>query len=383
MPSNHIGIMTMPRFLPIVVAVALTAAAATALQKESHADFSPVKDEPPPIPVPVAQVELRHLAETVEFTGFLEAVRRIELRPRVSGMIASVSVPEGMTVEAGQELYRIDARPYQAALAHEEAMLAEMQARLALAERQLERARSLSGNGVVSRERLDQFEAERAALSAQVRAAEAKVAAARLNVEFTKIVAPAAGRIGRALVDEGNLVTANQTLLADIVSVDPVQVMFDVDERTFLRLLARTSAKAREPVEIEVGLSGDDGFPLRALLDFLDNKADRSSGTARLRAIMSNPDGLLAPGIFVRVRVPLSAPSPTLVVPEMAIGSAQSGRFVLVAGNNGIAEFRPVQLGPSSGDGLRVVREGLSPGEIVVSRGMIRPGSRISPKPAS
>lgn len=378
----------MPRLLPLALAAAVAAGGGFAwhesgrpAQADTPAD-APAAG-PPPMPVPVASVLVREMAETAEFTGFLHAARSVELRPRVGGMIESVEVPEGGLVQPGQVLFRLDQRPYRAALARAEAALAEARERHAFAGRQHARTRSLAGEGYAPRERLDQQAAEREALAAQVQAAEAAVAAARLDLEFTVITAPISGRVGRALVTEGNLVTGGETLLTGIVAVDPIHLLFDVDEPTYLRLLGVAAEAGDTPVEVEVALSSEQGFARRGRLDFLDIQADRATGTARLRAVLANGDGRLAPGLFARVRVPLSEPRPTVLVAESAIGAAQGGRYVLIAAPEGVAAFRPVRLGPAAGEGLRVVREGLSPGEQVVARGMVRPGTRIAPLPAS
>ncbi|WP_158287897.1 efflux RND transporter periplasmic adaptor subunit [Falsiroseomonas bella] len=374
----------MPRLLPLALAAAMAAGGGFAWHQSgrpAQADTPAVA--PPPMPVPVAPVLVRELAEIAEFTGFLHAARSVDLRPRVGGMIEAVEVPEGGLVQPGQVLFRLDQRPYRAALARAEAALAEARERHAFAGRQHARTRSLAGEGYAPRDRLDQQAAEREALAAQVQAAEAAVASARLDLDFTVIAAPIAGRVGRALVTEGNLVAAGETLLAGIVAVDPIHLLFDVDEPTYLRLLAAAAEAGDAPVEVDIGLTGEEGFPRRGRLDFLDIQADRATGTARLRAVLPNADGRLAPGLFARVRVPLSAPRPMVLVAEVAIGAAQGGRYVLVAAPEGVAAFRPVRLGPAAGEGLRVVREGLSPGESVVARGMVRPGTRIAPLPAS
>lgn len=371
----------MPRLLHLALATAVVAGGAVVWHQVGRpAQAGAPAAGPPHLAVPVASVLVRDLAETAEFTGFLHPARSVELRPRVGGMIEAVDVPEGRLVAAGQVLFRLDPRPYRAALARTEAMLAEARQRHALAGRQHARTRSLAGDGFAPRDRLDQQAAEHEALAAQVEAAKAARDAANLDLEFTIITAPIAGRIGRALVTEGNLVAAGETLLANIVSVDPVHVLFDVDEPSYLRL--RTSAFTAEGVTVEVGVSGEEGYPRRGRLDFLDNRADRATGTARLRAVLPNADGTLAPGLFARVRVPLSEPRPTLLVTERAIGAGQGGRYVLVAAPEGVAAFRPVRLGPAVGEGLRVVRDGLSLGEVVVARGMVRPGTRIVPMPA-
>lgn len=375
----------MPRLLPLALAAAVAAGGGLAWHqagRPAQAD-APTTAGPPPMPVPVAPVLVRELAETAEFTGFLHAARSVELRPRVGGMIESVEVPEGGLVQPGQVLFRLDQRPYRATLARAEAALAEARERHAFAGRQHARTRSLAGEGYAPRERLDQQAAEREALAAQVQAAEAAVASARLDLDFTVIAAPIAGRVGRALVTEGNLVAAGETPLASIVAVDPIHLLFDVDEPTYLRLLATAAEAGAAPVEVDIGLTGEEDFPRRGRLDFLDIQADPATGTARLRAVLPNADGRLAPGLFARVRVPLSSPRPMVLVAEVAIGAAQGGRYVLVAAPEGVAAFRPIRLGPAAGEGLRVVREGLSPGEQVVARGMVRPGTRIAPLPAA
>lgn len=369
----------MSRFIPLALAAATALGGTLAWQfsdRQARAD-SPAATQPP-LPVPVASVIVREIAETAEFTGSLHASRAVDLRPRVSGMIKKVTVPEGGLVEPGQTLFVLDDRPFRATLARAEAALAEARERHSLAGRQHARTLNLASEGHASRDRLEQQAAEHEALAAQVKAAEAAVASARLDLEFATITSPIGGRIGRALVTEGNLVAAGQTPLAAIVSTNPLHVLFDVDEPTFIRLLS-TRAGGDVGVDVEIGLLGDEGFPRRARLDFVDNQADRASGTARLRAVLPNPDGTLAPGLFARVRVPLSPPRPTLLVTESAIGSAQGGRYVLVAAPDGVAALRPVRIGPAIGDGLRVVREGLAEGDVVVARGMVRPGTRIAP----
>lgn len=373
----------MRKILPVVLAAGVAAAAIHAVGSEVETAQAPSGDNAPaPMPVSVAPAMVRDLAETAEFPGFLEATKTVELRPRVGGMVEGVEMPEGAMVKRGQLLFRLDRRPYVIALMQAEAALAEAQARHALASRQHARAAALAEGGHTSKDRLDQQVAELAALDAQVQSAQAAVDAAKLDLDFTAITAPMDGRIGRALVTEGNLVTPGETALARIVSVDPIHVVFDVDEPTYLRLLAEAGSISLQR-EVDVTLSGETGFTHRGRLEFLDNEADRSTGTARLRAVIPNPDGALAPGVFARVRLPLSAPAPKILVPEAAIGSAQGGRYVLIASPDGTADYRPVKIGPATDDGFREVHEGLAPGENVIVRGMVRPGTAISPVPVS
>lgn len=374
----------MPRLLTIVLAFALAIAAGVTWQQlHLPARATNAATAPPPMPVPVASAIVRDVPETAEFTGFLAAPDSVDLRPRVGGLIESVHVPEGGRVEKGQVLFRLDQRPYRVALARAEAALAESRERHALAERQHARTQILAARGHAASAQLDQSTAEREALAGQVAAAEAAVAAARLDLEFTEVRAPLSGRVGRALVTRGNLVAAGQGPLTHLVTTDPIHVFFDVDEHSYRRLLASVGEAAGAALDVDVGLLGDTGFPHRGRLDFLALEADRATGTARLRATVPNPDGTLAPGLFARVRVVVSPPRPTVLVTEDAVGSAQGGRYVLIAGADGVAAFRLVKIGPVLADGLRVIKEGLIAGEQVIARGMVRPGTRIAPHPVA
>ncbi|RDL47924.1 Efflux pump periplasmic linker BepF [Ensifer sp. M14] len=337
--------------------------------------------------VPVAEVILREVAPSVEFTGHLEAAKTIELRPRVGGAIDVVSVPEGGLVRPGQLLFQIDPRPFQVALDAAKAQLKQATILLDHADIAFGRAESLAPNGTVSRKTYDDAEATRRQRQAQVEIAKAAVAAAELDLSFTRVTAPIAGRVDRVLVTEGNLVAGGNagasTLLTTIVSTNPLYAYFDIDEATFLDFIARArpgeSENATEKLPVQLGLMTDAGFPHVGVLDFIGNRVDRGTGTIRARAILQNPDGRLAPGLFARVNLVTSEPARTVLIDDQAIGVDQGRRYVLALGPENKAEYRPVELGPII-DGLRVVTSGLKPGEKIIIKGLVRPGMHVDPQ---
>ncbi|WP_425032775.1 efflux RND transporter periplasmic adaptor subunit [Pelagibius sp.] len=345
------------------------------------------QDGAPPaaMEAPIATVVVRRMAETAEFIGYLQAVEHVEIRPRISGHIDSIHFTEGAIVEAGALLFQIDPRPYEIAAAQARADLAQTREQLALAEIQYERARTLVARNAVSRRSYDEAASRRRTLEAEARNRQAAVRAAELDLAYTQVTAPVAGRVGRALITKGNLVTretGGASLLTTLVSVDPMHVLFDVDERVYLRALntARGTATAPDGVSVSVQLMGEDGFPHRGRLDFIDNQVQSGTGTVRVRAVLPNPDGRLTPGLFARVRLDLSAPRETLLVAERAIGADQGRHFVLVLNGDNIVEYRPVILGPRI-KGLRTVREGLAADDRVVVGALhrIRPGQAVAP----
>ncbi len=341
-----------------------------------------------PVPqVPVAEVVMRKVARSVEFTGHLEATKVIELRPRVGGAIDAVSVPEGGLVRPGQLLFQIDPRPFQVALDAAKAQLQQAVALLDQAESDFTRVESLAPNGTVSRKTYDDAQTARRQRQAQIEIAKAAVAATELDLSFTRVTAPIGGRVDRVLVSEGNLVAGGNagaaTLLTTIVSTDPLYAYFDIDEATYLEFAVRAraieSGKASGKLLVQVGLMTDAGFPHAGEFDFLGNRVDRSTGTIRARAVVKNPDGRLAPGLFARVNLVTAEPAQTVLIDDQAIGIDQGRRYVLVLGAEDKAEYRPVKLGPMI-DGLRVVAAGLNPGEKIIVKGLVRPGMRVAPQ---
>lgn len=342
---------------------------------------------PPPPEVPVAEVVVRTVAPSAEYTGHVAAVETVEIRPRVGGYIQAVNVPEGELVEEGHVLFQIDPRPFQAALDQAKARLAQAEARLAQAEAEFSRTEPLMQKGYATRKAYDEAEANRRQGQAEVQAASAAVAAAELDFSFTQVEAPIAGRVDRVLTTQGNLVTGGDagaaTLLTTIVSIEPVYVYFDIDEATYLEFVSRTRPDgAHDPaarLPVRVALVSDQGFPHEGWLDFLANRVDPGTGTIRARAALPNAQHRLAPGLFARVKLVTDEPRPTILIDDQAVGTDQGRRYVLVLGEGDTAEYRPVRLGPVI-DGLRAISEGLEAGETIILKGLVGPGMQVTPR---
>ena len=351
---------------------------------------------PPPAPTPpavtVALPIQREIVEWDEYTGRTEAVASVEVRARVGGYLEAVHFEDGTLVNKGDLLFTIDPRPYQAVLDHAEAELELARTELERATSEWERVQKIGTQGAVSVEEVDLRRTKRAMAVAAVRAAEAAVASSSLDVEYTRITSPIDGRIGRKLLSEGNVVNAgpmNGTLLTTIVSVDPMYCYIDADEQAVLKYIhlartgERTSAREHE-IPAKFALSDEQEFTHEAVVDFVDNRIDPTTGTLRARIVFGNPDGSLVPGLFVRVRIPGSGKYPALLIDDQAIGADLNQRFVLVVDEQGIVGYRPVVLGPIV-DGLRVVREGLDPSARVIVNGLMRarPGTPVQPELAA
>lgn len=334
-----------------------------------------------PPALPVAEVVTRSIVPFKEFTGYLEAVKTTELRPRAAGQVSGVRVPEGEIVRAGQILFSIDARPFQAALNAAEARLEEAQAASTLASTELARAQDLFERGVSARERLDQATAAQQQSDAQVAAAEAAVAAARLDLSFTQVRAPISGRVGQVLVTEGNYVAAGTTPLTTIVSTNPLYVYFDVDEATYLDVLAAARRSGDSP-EVEVALATDETYSLTGKVDFVSNAVQRGTGTVRVRAVLFDQSDRLMPGLFARVKLTTASPASEVLVADQSISTDQGRRYVLVVDDKNVTQYRPVELGRVV-DGLRIIDQGLEPGERIVVKGLARPGMPVAPQPVS
>ena len=357
-----------------LLAAALTAACAGAAAQPAAA--------PPAPTVTVAEAVARELTEWDEQTGRLEPVHTVEIRPRVSGFISDVHFREGAIVGKGDLLFTIDARPFQAEVDRLRAELARAEATVRRADSELARAERLAQEQAISSEEHDRRASFAQESRAQKSAVEAALRAAELNLEFTRVTAPTTGRIGRAIVTAGNLVSSgpgDPTLLATVVSLDPIYATFETDEGTFLKYAqARGGIAPSGSPAVRMALATDEGFPREGRLIFLDNQIDPSTGTIRARALFSNRDLSLTPGLFVRVRVPLAADARGVVVQERAIGTDLDRRYVLVVGRDETVEYRVVSLGPLV-DGLRLVRSGLEAGERVVVNGMqhVQPGMKV------
>jgi RND family efflux transporter MFP subunit len=343
---------------------------------------------PPPQAVTVAEVPEREVTEWDEFTGRLEAVDQVEIQPRVSGYIKRVTFDEGKEVKKGEVLFEIDPRPYQAELARAEAELERARSAASLAESEVQRAVKLVEVQAISREEFDSRTSAKAQGGAAVRAAEAAVETARLNLEWTRVRSPIAGRVSNAQVTEGNLVQAGPpagAVLTTVVSVDSMYLYFDSDEQTYLRYAGRARSAggtnwrtARLPVYL--GLANETGFPHQGRLDFVDNQVNPGTGTIRMRAVFTNRARALTPGLFARVKLVGTEKTKATLVRDAAIGTDQDRKFVLVVGPGDTLAYRPIEPGRLS-DGLRIVTSGLKPGERIVVNGLmrVRPGMKVTP----
>ena len=356
-----------------VVLIVLLALSAVVLTACSRADAQS-SSAPPPPRVTVAEVVSRDVTEWDEFTGRLEAVNSVAVRPRVSGYVSAIRFDEGAMVKKGDLLFELDARPFQAEVDRLRAELTRVEATVRRAQNDLERAQRLSSDKAMAPEEIDRRAAFAEESKAQVQAVRAALRAAELNLEFTRVTSPIDGRVGRAIITAGNLVSNGETLLTTVVSLDPIRASFDADEQTFQRSSARKTG-----LPIQMALAGETGFPHRGELDFLDNQIDSATGTIRLRAVFRNANRSLTPGSFVRLRVPGSASYPAQLIQDRAVGTDLDKRYVYVVTTDGKVEYRVVQLGPVIDD-LRVVRSGLNAGDAVIVNGLqrVRPGVQVS-----
>ena len=373
------------RRLVLIGTLGVAGLSLAALTLTSRAD-----DKPPAAPplqtVTVAPVPEREVSEWDEFTGRLQAVDQVEIRPRVSGYIRRVTFTEGREVKKGEVLFEIDPRPYQAELARAQAELERAKSAAALAASDVQRAQNLVKAQAISREEYDSRTSAEAQGGASVKAAEAAVETARLNLDWTRVRSPISGRLSNALVTAGNLVAAGPpaTLLTTVVSLDPMYVYFDSDEQTYLRYAGRARSNgaywrtAKLPVYL--GLANEDGYPHEGQLDFVDNQIDPNTGTIRTRAVFSNKSRALTPGLFARVKLVGDHKRKALLVRDAAIGTDQDRKFVLVVGPGDTLTYRPVVPGRLV-EGLRIIDSGVQPGERVVVNGLmrVRPGMKVAP----
>jgi membrane fusion protein, multidrug efflux system len=344
--------------------------------------------DPPPTKVTVAPVLTKSVTEWDEFTGRLEAVHTVAVRPRVSGFVSAVRFQEGAIVRKGDLLFQIDPRPFQAEVDRLRAALLGARATVRRAESEKQRAERLSTENAMSHEEQERRASFAEESAAAVAATEAALRAAELNLEFTRVIAPIDGRVSRAIVTEGNLVSSGPgeaTLLTTVVSLDPIYAYFDADEQAFLRYgdLAREGKRVNvreDGLPIRMALASDQEFPREGKMNFLDNQVDPTTGTIRVRAIFRNTDHGLTPGLFVRLQLPGTNAYHGLLIQDRAVGTDLDKRFVLIVGADKKVQYRPVTLGPIV-DGLRVVRSGLQPGDLVVVNGLqrVRPGMPVEP----
>jgi RND family efflux transporter MFP subunit len=332
---------------------------------------------PPAMPVSVAPAVQRSVTDVETFSGRLEAAEFVELRPRVAGTIDKVHFTDGATVAAGALLFTIDPRPFEAEVARAESQVVAAKSRADLAQTEYARAQKLLDSRAVSRQEFDQLAAGARTSEADIKAAEAALRVARLNLAYTAVRAPIGGRLSRANVTAGNLVN-EQVVLTSIAATNRVHAYFDGSEQTFLRVRAAGNAK---PV-VRMGLANEQGYPHQGTLDFVDNRLNPQTGAIRLRASFDNRDGRFVPGLAARLTMTTSAPYQATLVPERAIGTDQNRKTVVVVGADGQPQFRVVQLGALQ-DGMRVLLgDAVKPGENVVVEGLqrIMPGVPVQPQ---
>jgi RND family efflux transporter MFP subunit len=327
------------------------------------------KGGPPALPVTVATPLVRQVTEWDDYVGRFEAVDSVEVRPRASGYLQRAHFTDGQYVRAGQLLFTIDARPTQALLDQSRAQLVRAQATLANARTELARSETLAASQAASKEEVEQRRAAVRTGEADVAANRAAIRGAELNVGFTRVTAPISGRVSQRLVDPGNSVTADQTVLTTIVSTSPIHFSFQGSEASLLEYERRGDTLQGAPVRIR--LQGETDYARAGRIDFVDNALSNGSGTITVRAVVQNPDGKLRPGLFGQLQLAASAPRPAILLPDTAIVTDAARRVVYVMGPKDVVQARPVQLGPVV-DGLRVIRSGVTVKDRVIVNGIQR-----------
>ncbi len=382
-PAKSFDLLSLRGFRPLIPLLVL------ALSGCSDKPPPPAAAAPPP--VTVAQPVKRMVTDWDEFTGRFDAVEEVQVRARVGGFVNSVEFRDGAIVHAGDLLYVIDSRPFEAVAEQAAGQLADARAKTELAKRELDRGLSLVQTNAVSEQVVDQRRQALQAAHAAETVADGALKAAQLNIEFTHVMAPITGRVSRHLVTPGNLVQGSDggsTLLTSIVSLDPIYIYFDVDEATYQRNSRLWSEGKRPssrdtPNPVQVTLTGETRPSHEGKMDFIDNRLDASTATLRSRAVIPNANLSILPGQFGRVRLIGSSPYETLLLPDAAVATDQSRKIVFVVKDDNTVEAKPVTLGPLD-EGLRVIREGLKPEDRVIVDGLqrARVGAKVTPQMA-
>jgi RND family efflux transporter MFP subunit len=371
---------TMRLFAASAIAICCSLAAAGCARAPAQA---------PPLPpsrVTVSYPLEQNVTDFVEFTGQTAAVKSVEVRARVWGYLQSVNFTEGSVVKEGDLLFQIDPRPYKALVDQAKGKIAQDQAQLKHNAATYRRYEKLRKQGAATDEDIDRSLADRDGIIATMQSDQADLEAKQLDLNYTTIRSPITGRVSRYEVTEGNVVQSGQnggTLLTTIVSIDPMYVYFDIDERTLLQVRRLVQRREMKDVQesafpIVVGLADEDNFPHAGVVNFLDNRVDPGTGTLRIRGVFDNHEGFLSPGLFVRCHLPLGDPHRSILVAEQALSSDQGQKFVYLVNESNEVSYRPVQAGRLY-DGLRVIESGLSKGEKVIVTGLqrVRPGSKV------
>jgi RND family efflux transporter MFP subunit len=342
-----------------------------------------------PLPITVSYPIEREVSDYSEFTGRTAAVDSVEVRARVFGNLDKINFKEGAMVKKDDVLFEIDPRPYKASLKQAEGRLASLRARLKRLDADFARAQKLIKTETIAQEEYDKVVGDRSETIANIEAQEGTVDQARLDLGYTKVIAPINGRVSRKIVTEGNLVQSGQnggTLLTTIVSVDPVWAYFDVDEHTLLHVqelirLGKHQSARDSIVPVYLGLGNGNGFPFKGTIDFVDNQVNPKTGTLRVRGVFPNKPEILSPGLFVRVRVRVGEPHKALLVSDRAIDTDQGQKILYVVDTDNKVITRPIRPGALH-DGLRAIESGLKPKDrvIVVGLQQVRPGLTVDPK---
>ena len=367
--------------LPSLLTV-LSALAAGLLAGPAHAQ---APGGPPP-KVTVAKPVVRQIVEQDQYTGRFDAIEYVEVRARVTGYLEKINFTDGQTVKKGDLLFVIDRRPYKAALEQAQAALASAKARQTFSQTDLERAQTLSRSGNISEQVTDQRRQASLTAQADVDSAQAALNNAQLNFDFSEVKAPINGRISRRLVTEGNIVSADQTMLTTIVSLDPIYFSYTVDEKSFLKYqnslgIGMGQTQQGKGVPILIALSGEAKPTRKGTLDFVDNRVDTATGTILLRATVQNPDLFIKPGLFGIVAMPATKPYQGVLIPDEAVAANQDKRIVYLLGPDNVIQQKDVVLGPKV-DGYRVIQSGLKGDETLVVNGIsrVRPGAKVTPE---
>ena len=389
----EVGFVANQSFLIGTLLLAGMVCAAGCGQRAQSTGTSPAGTPPPP-EVTVTKPVTKEITDYFEFPGQTAAVGEVEVRARVTGYLVKVNFEDGQNVKKGELLYEIDPRPYQAALDRAQGELARLHALLEKAKADLSRSERLRPSGAVSQDEYELHKANLKVHEASIQTAEAAIRDAQLNLGFTKITSPIDGRVSRTRITEGNLIqpgTNDAAVLTMVVTTNPIYVYFNVDEEALLKYQSLALRKGRQlhpkrlkdlKIPVEIGLADEEGFPHAGIIDFADNKIDRTTGTLRVRGIFKNDKEYLTPGLFVRVRIPFGDPHRSLLVPEEAIGRDQRERYlVTVNKENAVEEYRKVKVGTLR-KGMMVIESGIGPDDWVIVKGLqrVRPGTIVTPR---
>lgn len=364
----------------VIVAIFATGGSFILFQENADAKATSTANAPPAATVDVANVISQTITDWQEYSGRLEAIDQVDVRPQVSGKLIAVHFKDGSLVNKGDLLFTIDPRPFEAELNRTKAQLASAQAQVTYSSANLGRNQRLIQSNAIAHQELDQAENEARSANANLQAAKAAVETARLNLEYTRITAPVSGRISRAEVTVGNVVSAGNgaQVLTSLVSVSRLYASFDVDEQTYLKYISNQRNSAQVPVYL--GLANESGFSREGYISSIDNNLNTTSGTIRVRATFDNPKGVMLPGLYARIRLGGGQPRAAILISPTAIGVDQDKRFVVVVDAKNQTAYREVKLGAQQ-DGLQIINSGLQVGDRIVVNGLqrIRPGDPVSP----